>query len=62
MSTFMRIIAPGRAFVAALPVAGAASAPVGAPVAGAVVVEGGGTCTLFSGSSCAQLAETHSHR
>src|SRR3954454_12200620 len=59
MSTFMRIMAPGRALVAAVPVAAGVFAPAGAPVAGVpgVVVDGGGTCTLFSGSSWARAEE-----
>src|ERR1700733_440246 len=50
ISTFIRISAPGRALVAAAPVAAGASAPAGAPVAG-VVDAGGFTCTLLRGSS-----------
>jgi hypothetical protein len=39
------------------PVIAGASAPMGAPVAGVLVVEGGGTWTLFRGSSCAETEE-----
>src|ERR1035437_146832 len=53
MSTFMRMSAPGRALRAPGPVAAGASTPAGAPAAGAVEVDGGGTCTLLSGSSWA---------
>ncbi len=73
-STFIRISEPGRALSAAGPVSAGASAPLGAPVAGAVA-GGGFTCTLFSGSSCAAALpaqkaspaqkatpSTHSHR
>ena len=52
ISTFIRISDPGRACAEAAPLMTGASTPVGAPVAG-VLVEGGGTWTLFSGSSWA---------
>src|ERR1019366_3022332 len=52
MSTFILMSAPGRALFAAAPVTAGASVPLGAPVSG-VEDDGGGTCTLFSGSSCA---------
>src|SRR5665213_2536698 len=52
-STFMRMNDPGRTFSAPGPVWAGASAPLGAPVWGAVVFDGGTTCTLLSGSSWA---------
>jgi hypothetical protein len=52
ISTFIRMRAPGWSLNASGPVAAGASTPAGAPVAG-VEVDGGGTCGLSSGLSCA---------
>src|SRR5580658_3382949 len=51
-STFMAMRAPGDIFKASVPVSAGASAPAGAPVAGAAAAGGTGTWTLLSGSSC----------
>src|SRR5579863_3396147 len=60
ISTFIRIIAPGRALAAASPVAAVGFTPAGAPAGlPPLVDEGGGTCTLFRGSSWARAHVTN---
>jgi hypothetical protein len=51
MSTFIRMTDPGFNLPFGAAVIAGASTPAGAPTAGAFVVEGGGTWTLFRGSS-----------